>query len=411
MNNAVYDVDFTRALPDPLKNDNTMLALGKAIAGELQENIRLSRLAIIYARLDELDEPLLDILARDFHVDWYEDDYPVEAKRQVIKDSVKVHKRLGTKYAMTTALGSVFPHTEVQEWYEYGGTHHRFRIILDFTNAKAPADIFQIIRTQQFCKRLTAHLDEIIIQMSAVVEISIETTAYRYKNGMTGQYPAGTMPRRNTRGGVGGAIITVKSEGADYRYEAPQTGTKPHRSTVAALREVEIIAEDSGRGYAHRFGLTDQYPAGTKPQRNTGGGVASGGVEIDAEGAGYGYHSPSTGTKPARNMEFTSLDNDVFVDADTEAFLFTSNITGQTVAGTKPHRNEGGAVHDNGVSADVDAEAFLYTVNMTGQGAAGTEPRRFADGRTTPGGLIPVITAEIFYYRVKRCGTSKTKNS
>lgn len=409
MNNTVYDIDFTRALPDPLKNDDTMLALGRAIAVELGENIRLSRLAIIYARLDELDEGLLDILARDLHVDWYEDTYPVEAKRQVIKDSVKVHKRLGTKYAMTAALGSVFPQTEVQEWYEYGGTHHRFRIILDFTSAKAPADIFQILRTQQFYKRLTAHLDEIIIQMSAVVEISIETTLYRYKQGMTGQYNSGTEPRRNTIGGVAGAGVAVKGDGAGYKHTVPHTGTKPHRSTVAALRELDITAEDSGQALTHRFGMTGQHAAGEKPHRNTGGGVASGGVEIHAESERHSFHSPPAGTKPARNMEFTSIDNDVFADTTAEAFLFAANMTGKTTAGTEPTRSTGFINLDKDVSADLTAEAFLYAVNMTGKTAAGTEPRRFAEGCENLGGLTPVITAETFYYRVKRCGTSKTK--
>ena len=164
MTNTVYDVDFTRALPDPLKNDDKMLALGRVIAGELQENIRLARLTIIYARIDELEENILDILAHDLHVDWYDDSYPIAAKRQVIKDSVKVHKRLGTKYSMVTALRSVFPNTEVEEWFEYGGKPFCFRIILDMSYAKSSIDIHQIIWNIEYHKRLTTHLDRIIIR-------------------------------------------------------------------------------------------------------------------------------------------------------------------------------------------------------------------------------------------------------
>lgn len=372
MNNTVYDIDFTRALPDPLKNDENMLALGRAIAGELQENIRLSRMAIIYARIDELDEGILDILARDLHVDWYEDTYPIAAKRQVIKDSVKVHKRLATRYAVVTALGSVFPHTEVQEWFEYGSTHHRFRIILDMTNANAPADFYQILRTMQYFKRLTAHLDEIIYQTSAVIEIRVETSLYRYRQGMTGRYESGTHPRRTTHGGVASAGIEVMPGGAGYSYQNPHTGTKPHRSTIAALRELEIITEDSGEGFTHRFGMTGQYAAGEKPHRNTGGGVAAGSVEVQAEFRRDSFRSPQAGTKPARNIEFINLSNDV--------------------------------------SADTTAEAFLYAVNMTGKTTAGTEPRINTKPQTNAGGVIPAITAESFFYRARRCGTSKTKN-
>ena len=162
MDNSVYEVDFTRALPGPLKNDENMLALGKAIAGELQENIRLARQTIIYPRIDELDEWLLDILAHDLHVDWYNDGDPIEVKRQIIKESTRVHKRMATKYAVVTALRSVFPSAEVQEWFEYGGTHHRFRVVIDTTGKALPVDFFQVVRLAEFSKRLTAHLDEII---------------------------------------------------------------------------------------------------------------------------------------------------------------------------------------------------------------------------------------------------------
>lgn len=42
--NTVYDIDFTRALPATLKDDETVNALGRVIAAELQKNIRLSRM-------------------------------------------------------------------------------------------------------------------------------------------------------------------------------------------------------------------------------------------------------------------------------------------------------------------------------------------------------------------------------
>ena len=162
MNNTVYDVDFTRALPAPLRNDEKMLALGRAIAGELQENIRLARLTVIYARIDELDETLLDILARDLHIDWYDDTHPIDIKRAVIKNSVKIHKRLGTKYAIETALSNIYPDSRVREWFEYGGTHHRFRILLGSSDGRVPVNLAEIVRVANFYKRLTAHLDEVI---------------------------------------------------------------------------------------------------------------------------------------------------------------------------------------------------------------------------------------------------------
>lgn len=80
----LHSADFTRSLPPPLKNDPTMTALARVIAEQLQTTARQIRRNIIYARIDELDEQTLDVLAYDLHVDWYDYSYPIEVKRQTI---------------------------------------------------------------------------------------------------------------------------------------------------------------------------------------------------------------------------------------------------------------------------------------------------------------------------------------
>lgn len=164
-NNDLYSVDFTRSLPPPLKNDPDMLALAQTIAEQLRLTTREIRKNIIYARIDELDEQTLDILAYDLHVDWYDYSYPVEVKRQTIKDSVRVHRELGTKYAVETALGAVFPGAKVQEWFEYGGKPYFFRIAAAVPEAGVTAEQQRrILEKVQFYKNLRSHLDSIEFQ-------------------------------------------------------------------------------------------------------------------------------------------------------------------------------------------------------------------------------------------------------
>ena len=179
--NDVYTIDFTRALPPTLANDPKMYALAKTIAEPLQENIRLARLTLIFHRIDELDEDVLDILARDMHVDWWDDGYPIEIKRRILKDSVRVHMKLATGFAVKTALGNIFPHTEIEVWYQYGATHHRFRIILDLAQAIIPANIAELRRTLETFNRLTVHLDEISYQFSARIEVDLRVESFQKK--------------------------------------------------------------------------------------------------------------------------------------------------------------------------------------------------------------------------------------
>lgn len=158
----IRSVDFTRSLPPPLKDDPEINALGRAIAEQLQITARQIRQNIIYARIDELDEQTLDILAYDLHVDWYDYSYPIEVKRRTIKDSVKIHRRLGTKYAVETALGAVFPGTRVEEWFEYGGDPYTFRVIINATeNGVTAAQQAAVLERVIFYKNLRSHLEAV----------------------------------------------------------------------------------------------------------------------------------------------------------------------------------------------------------------------------------------------------------
>lgn len=164
--NDLYSVDFTRALPPVLKNDPNMLAIATVIAEQLQATAQQIRENIIYARIDELEEPILDILAYDLHVDWYDYSYPLEVKRQTIKDSVKIHRKLGTKYAVETALGAVYPGTKVKEWFEYGGKPYMFKVIIGATDSGVSADRqAAVLERVRFYKNLRSHLEAISYQI------------------------------------------------------------------------------------------------------------------------------------------------------------------------------------------------------------------------------------------------------
>lgn len=175
MNNSdIYSADFTRSLPPPLKDDPEINALGRVIAEQLQATAQQIRQNIIYARIDELDEQTLDILAYDLHVDWYDYSYPIAVKRQTIKDSVKIHRRLGTKYAVETALGAVFPGTRVEEWFEFGGDPYTFRVIINATeNGVTAAQQAAVLERVKFYKNLRSHLGAVRYKMEQKTAVHV----------------------------------------------------------------------------------------------------------------------------------------------------------------------------------------------------------------------------------------------
>jgi len=174
MNNDLYSIDFTRALPPPLQEDPKILALSKVIAAELQKTTREIKKNIIYARIDELDEHLLDILAYDLHIDWYDYNYSIDVKRAVIKNSVRIHRKLGTKYAVEAALNDVFPGTKVEEWFEYEGDPYLFRVIIGATTGGVSADKqAAVLERIRFYKNLRSHLEAIKYKIEKEAKVTV----------------------------------------------------------------------------------------------------------------------------------------------------------------------------------------------------------------------------------------------
>ena len=120
--------NLLRTLPPALAQDEAMKALAGSLARLLAAQPQEIDKLAVYPHVDRLDGPLLDILAQDFKVDWWDSDYSTAEKRRTLSASWQVHKTLGTRAAVEKAASAVYPNTRVQEWFEYGGEPYRFKL-------------------------------------------------------------------------------------------------------------------------------------------------------------------------------------------------------------------------------------------------------------------------------------------
>ncbi len=155
--------NFLRQLPRVLAEDARMYALATAIANALAVRLTELREAEIYPRLDELPERLLDLLAADFAVDWWDSTWSREHKVQSLKESWRVHRLLGTPAAVEMAVQAAFGSGEVEEWTEYGGEPNHFRIT-GMHMAVTGAALTRFRRLLDLVKRESSALDRIIVR-------------------------------------------------------------------------------------------------------------------------------------------------------------------------------------------------------------------------------------------------------
>lgn len=212
----IYSVNFADYLPETLKRDPKMKALAAAVTEQMLGVSGEIDNVLIYSRIDELPEELVDILAFDMHVDWYDYSYPLAAKRDILKNSVKVHKKMGTKYAVETALGNVYGNVGISEWFHYGGRPYFFKINIDIGIGGFPEDAYlDIFHKVQFYKNLRSHCEGLYVRLAsgkanakaaagggvgAVLKVKAKTTSNIYAEEALQAVMAGAI----------GAVLKVK---------------------------------------------------------------------------------------------------------------------------------------------------------------------------------------------------------
>lgn len=249
-----------RTAPSVLVNDAGMNPLVEVIAETMAKLFKNCYSPILYSRIDELPESILDILARDFKIEWYDYNWGIEAKRKTIRDSFFVHRHLGTVGAVKRALTDVWPPSTVEEWFEYGGEPFYFRAILDAGDTTEPIHVDSALDAIMFYKSARSHLESNIpavrVTFGIVVKTAQDNVIYHVRS-------CGTVPRVATHGNRSFAAIDIETDSPTVPYHSPLTG---------------------------------QLTVGTHPTVSTHGNADDGGLSVSASSFGSTYTARPCGT-------------------------------------------------------------------------------------------------------------------
>ena len=116
----LYELELLKTLPSSISDDKNVQAMAEAQTPELQSVSRDIRETLIISRIDELPEPVIDLLAWQWHVDFYEMGLPLDTKRELVKNSIPWHRKKGTLSCMEAVVKAVFEDGRVREWFEDG---------------------------------------------------------------------------------------------------------------------------------------------------------------------------------------------------------------------------------------------------------------------------------------------------
>lgn len=289
---------FLSALPWVLQEDAHLSALAEAVAIELAGQIEGAEAARIYPAIDSLPEELLDILAEDYKIDWYNFDYPLETKRNLVKSHWYVHRYMGTTGAVRTAVQAVYPHSDVEEWwqdwYEDGEPYH-FRIILEASAPIVPVTNTDITREVELYKSFRSHLDGVVYRSTANLIIKTRCQWIIYSGRFCGTYPV--IARQ---GSIEGHSIVVRTRAQGLGHSVPRSGsifagTYPRSARMGGLEDILIVVRTADGGLAYQNPVTGEVVSGTYPAPSEPGQITEGMVVIRTADGQVIYQNPATG--------------------------------------------------------------------------------------------------------------------
>ena len=165
-------LDFIRLLPQFMQDDQAVRGLAAGIDEIIPDLAKsISRLST-WDHIDELGEAELDELAWELNIPWYNTDASILVKRDVIKNSDRVYRHLGTKWAVENVIKSYFGDGHITEWYNYGGEPFHFTVHSSNPTINNER-LNEFLNLLGKVKRASAILDGIVLSMSGEVQFSV----------------------------------------------------------------------------------------------------------------------------------------------------------------------------------------------------------------------------------------------
>ncbi len=159
------EYESAKAFPAEMKTPER-IALAYAFDRQKRKFIQCMERVYIWADLEKVEERYLDALAVENRVLFYDSALPLDAKRNLIRNYLYWHIKLGTRGALEEIINIIFnnENTSIEEWQEYGGEPYHFRVLVDPGKTNLQVDMEAIIYKINLYKRAAARLDGVWIR-------------------------------------------------------------------------------------------------------------------------------------------------------------------------------------------------------------------------------------------------------
>lgn len=113
-------------LPYNLSTPETQ-AVSFAIGEAMRRFWQFSRTSHLYAEIEQVPEPVLDLMAVEANTQYYSQSLPRKTKERLIMQTLVWYMRAGTPSVLDEFLKTVLAGGYIEEWFQYSGSPYHFK--------------------------------------------------------------------------------------------------------------------------------------------------------------------------------------------------------------------------------------------------------------------------------------------
>jgi len=167
-------------LPTNLLSDGKVVAAAQAIDKQMQSINDVIPKLLLYKNLDLQSEHVIDELAKEENVDFYDSTLPIEVKRELVRNSSKWNRRKGTASVVEEVVRAVFDDAVVTEWGGYNGEPYHFRVTTRQV-VSDPNKLIELTKIINSVKNARSHLEALEIERDITNSIYVGTLIHTRK--------------------------------------------------------------------------------------------------------------------------------------------------------------------------------------------------------------------------------------
>lgn len=234
---SLLEAQITDGLPRILREQPWVKALSLAAAELHRKTMAYIDRSQIYMDIDTVDEDVLDVLAVNWKIEWYDTEYDIEQKRRIVKTALNIRRTMGTVAAVKAQADAIYPGSTLEEWFDFGGQPGTFRMTVDVatTGPGNTIDIFgtaEIERRLTMAKRYSSHMESMSYQIKHRIEVGAGVSMWAAKPPLCGKIFCGTYPEISTLGWGEKETITLAALAETFLVSPELCGTLPEPSQL-----------------------------------------------------------------------------------------------------------------------------------------------------------------------------------